>query len=214
MSKTRIIIVDDHQLIIEGLTSLLAHSHFEVAATFNSAGEALDYISAESADVQIVISDIAMPGMSGIELCRNIKANFSSIYVLMLSMYSSNEAVHEALMAEADGFIVKHSTTDFLTALNKLQKGGTYFSEELLPRLYRGIQKDSSRPANADCLSHREKEILSLIAQELTSDEIAGKLFISKKTVDNHRTNMLAKTNSKSTIGLIKYALQQDLLRF
>ena len=210
---TRIIIADDHQMILDGINDMLAaEREFRVMATVPDGQLALEKIEAEPAACNVLITDISMPRLSGIDLCRKVKASFPHIQVLVLSMYSSTEAVQEAVMAEADGYLLKNSgKQELLTALHRITKGGTYFSEAILPIIYKQYQKAKIRDEVLHLLSARELEILSLIVKEQTSEEIASKLFISKKTVDNHRANILEKTGCKTTIGLVKWAIRNGL---
>lgn len=208
-----IMIADDHQLVIDGIKSMLASepSYF-FAAEANNGQQALDQITADPDRFHMLISDISMPVLSGTELCRNIKQHYPHIKVLILSMYNSAVVVKEAVAAEADGYILKNTgKEEFLTALHRISDGGTYFTQDILPILYSQYQKEKKQEQLLANLSQREKEVLALIVKEHTSEEIAGKLFISKKTVDNHRANLLEKTHSKSTIGLVKYAIKNGI---
>ena len=213
MSKTNILLVDDHRIMLDGIESMLQHTDYQIVALCGNGEEAWQWLDHNPGVVHIVITDISMPVMNGIDLCKKIKGNYPGIYVLMLSMYNSAAAIDEVLNAEADGFILKNaSKTEFISALLKIQNGGTYFSQEIIPFLYKQIVAERKKDSALAVLTEREKEILVMIAQEDTSDEIASKLFISKKTVDNHRTNMLQKTGSKSTIGLVKFAIRNGII--
>lgn len=213
MKKINILLVDDHRIMLDGIESMLQHTDYNIVALCSNGAEAWTWLCENPTVVNIVITDISMPLMNGIELCRKIKAQFPNIYVLMLSMYNSAAAINEVLNAEADGFILKNaSKIEFTNALHKIQNGGTYFSQEIIPFLYKQIIEERKKVIELAVLTEREREILEMIAQENTSDEIAQKLFISKKTVDNHRTNMLHKTNSKTTIGLVKFAIRNGIV--
>ncbi len=212
--QTPILLADDHQLVLDGIVSLLQGSDYHIIATCNNGEEVLKTLAATEILPEIVLTDIKMPLLNGIDLCRKIKETYPNIKVVMLSMYSSADAIREALNAEADGFMLKNTTKkQFLEGLHKVEHGGTYFSEEIIPFLYQQILTERTKTQELVLLSDREREVLLLIAQELTSDEIAERLFISKKTVDNHRTNMLHKTGSKSTVGLVKFAIRTGMLQ-
>ena len=213
MQTTPIIIADDHQLVIDGIKSMLAsHPNFEVVGEALNGQEAMDLIQASPEKYSILITDISMPLLSGIELCKMIKSQFPHIKVLILSMYSSVNVVKESIMAEADGYILKNAGKDkLLEALLQIDNDGMYYSEEIIPLIYSQIEKEKVQKENISILTPRELEILKLIVQELTSDEIANRLFLSKKTVDNHRSNILAKTGSKSTIALLKFAFNNGI---
>ncbi len=213
MEKINILLVDDHRIMLDGIESMLQNSQYNIVGLCANGEEAWTWINANEDKVNIVITDISMPLMNGIELCKKIKATYHHINVLMLSMYNSAAAVDEVLQAEADGFILKNaSKVEFINALHKIQNGGTYFSQEIIPFLYKQIIAERKKEMELGVLTQREKEILEMIALEFTSDEIASKLFISKKTVDNHRTNMLQKTHCKSTIGLVKFAIRNGIV--
>lgn len=211
--KHRIILVDDHNIVIDGLQSVLKNSDFEVVGSAFNGQEALELINKKYDELDIVISDIEMPVMNGIELCKIIKKQFPKIKVMMLSMYNSAEIVKEVVAAESDGFILKNSGKDeLLTALTRIINNSTYYSGELLPLIYAQIVKQKEYQLSLKSLSEREMEVLTLIVQEYTSDQIANQLNISKRTVDNHRTHILEKTGCKSTIGLVKFAMKHGIV--
>lgn len=213
MSKGyNIIIADDHQIVIDGIKSVLSDSDYQVIEEAQNGQAAYNIISSNPEKFQLLITDISMPLLSGTELCKMVKQNYPHLKVLILSMYSSSSVVKEAVMAEADGFILKNAGKEELQkAIHKIVNDGTYYSDEIIPIIYHQIEKEKKQKENTHILSEREREILSLIVKELTSEQIAEKLFISKKTVDNHRTNILEKTGCKSTIGLVKYALNNGI---
>ncbi len=213
MDKVNLLLVDDHRMMLDGIESMLQPAGYNILALCTNGEEAWTWLNEHSSDVQIVITDISMPLMNGIDLCKKIKLIYPHISVLMLSMYNSTAAIDEVLNAEADGFILKNANKqEFINALHKIQNGGTYFSQEIIPFLYKQIIAERKKDIELAVLTDREREILEMIALELTSDEIAAKLFISKKTVDNHRTNMLQKTHCKSTIGLVKFAIRNGIV--
>lgn len=208
-----ILIADDHQLVIDGIKSMLASEpHFEITAEANDGKQAIELISNDPSRFRLLITDISMPVLSGVELCKMVKQQFPDIKVLILSMYNSVSVVKEAIGAEADGYILKNTGKDeFLTAIHRISDGGTYFTQDILPIIYNQYQKERKHEDELAHLSKREKEVLALIVREHTSEEIGQQLFISKKTVDNHRANLLEKTGCSSTIGLVKYAIKNGM---
>ncbi len=211
-SEYNIIIADDHQIVIDGIKSVLSNTVYKVTDEALNGQTALSIISSNPDKFNLLITDISMPLLSGTELCKKVKQSFPLIKVLILSMYSSSSVVKEVVMAEADGFILKNAGKEELQkAIHKILNDGTYYSDEIIPIIYNQIEKEKKQKENTQILSEREREILSLIVKEFTSEQIAEKLFISKKTVDNHRTNILDKTGCKSTIGLVKYALKNGI---
>ena len=210
--KINILIADDHQMVIDGLKMMLENEAYNVVSEANNGQEAIDLISANPEKYDLVLTDISMPLLSGTELCKMIKAQFPNIQVLVLSMYNNAQAVKEAVLAEADGYILKNSgRSELLQALHRITNGGTYFSQDIVPIIYGQYQRQKVQDEKLNVLSPREKEILALIVKEFTSEEIAEKLFISKKTVDNHRQHLFIKCNCKSTVGLVKYAIANGL---
>lgn len=212
-SITQIIIADDHQMVIDGIKSMLsANQEYVIVAEANNGQAALDLIASNPDKFQLLLTDISMPLLSGTELCKMVKAQYPHVQVLILSMYNNATAVKEAVMAEADGYILKNSgKEELLNALYRISNGGTFFSHDIVPIIYNQYQKQRKQDEELNVLSPREKEVLALIVKELTSEEIAEKLFISKKTVDNHRQNLFLKCNCKSTVGLVKYAIKHGI---
>ncbi|WP_113634994.1 response regulator transcription factor [Nubsella zeaxanthinifaciens] len=212
IEKINILITDDHQMVIDGLKMMLDGDVYQVISEANNGQEAIDLIQTQPEQYHLLLTDISMPLLSGTELCKMVKSQFPHIQVLVLSMYNNAQAVKEAVLAEADGYILKNSgRTELLQALHRITNGGTYFSQDIVPIIYGQYQKQKVKDEKLNVLSPREREILSLIVKEFTSEEIAEKLFISKKTVDNHRQNLFVKCNCKSTVGLVKYALANGL---
>lgn len=210
MDKPKIIIADDHEIVIDGIKSMLGTDpRFEIVGQALNGQEVLSLLLNRPNCCDIIIADVSMPVMTGVELCRKIKQDYPAIKVLILSMYSSPAVVRDCIHAEADGYVLKNAGKEVLVeALNIVCNHGTYYSEEIIPILSQQASKESREREQQASLSKREQEVLALIVEEYTSEEIASTLFISKKTVDNHRASILNKTNCKSTIGLIKFAIK------
>lgn len=208
-----ILIADDHQMVIDGISSMLQNEkQYEVTGQANNGQAAFDMIMSKPDKYRLLLTDISMPLLTGTELCKMVKSQFPHIQVLILSMYNNAQAIKEAVMAEADGYILKNSgREELLLALHKITNNGTYFSQDIVPIIYNQYQKQKDRDEQLSTLTTREKEVLSLIVSEKTSEEIAEKLFISKKTVDNHRQHLLEKCNCRSTVGLVKYAIKNGI---
>lgn len=211
MEKIRIIITDDHQLFRNGLKILLnAFQEFEVTAEASNGEEFLRILKHTPADV--VLMDINMPEMDGIEATRKGLKLCPGIDIIALSMYGEEEYYYKMVDAGAKGFLLKDSDiSEVKEAILTVRKGGSYFSQELL---YHVIQKIKHRELESKSanLSRREKEILLKICEGLSNQEIAETLFISKRTVDKHRANLLGKTNSKNTASLILFAIRNKLI--
>ncbi len=211
MEKIRIIIADDHQLFRNGLKILLnAFPEFEVVGEAANGSEFLKILGTTKADIALM--DINMPEMDGIEATRQGLKVSPEICILALSMYGEEEYYYKMVDAGAKGFLLKDSDiNEVKEAILTVSRGGSYFSQELL---YYVIQKFKHREneTKAANLSRREKEILQKICEGLSNQEIAETLFISKRTVDKHRANLLGKTNSKNTASLILFALRNKLI--
>lgn len=213
MTNLGIMIVDDHQMVIDGIKSMLVNeSHIQLFAEANDGESAMQILAQQSEYINFVISDISMPVCNGTELCKRIKQQYPTISVLFLSMYDSAAVVREAVAVEADGYILKNSgKSELLKAISKIADGGTYFSDSIIPLLYSQYKQEKEQASYLTNLTEREREVLGLILKEYTSHEIGERLFISKKTVDHHRMHLLEKTGSKSTVGLVKFAIQAGL---
>lgn len=163
----------------------------------------------------MLITDISMPGVSGIELTRWVKQNYPEIKVLVLTMYNDREIVNEILMSEAEGYILKNTgKQELINAINRINDNSTYYSTEVLNIMMTRLKKQKSIEENIAILTPREIEILRLIMEEFSSEEIADKLFISKHTVDTHRKNIIQKTNTRTIVGLLKFAIENNLTEY
>lgn len=211
MNKIRIIITDDHQLFRNGLKILLnSFPEFEVAGEASNGKEYLELLKTIQADIALM--DINMPEMDGIEATkRGVKMN-PSVNVIALSMYGEEEYYYKMVDAGAKGFLLKDSDiSEVKEAILTVVKGGSFFSQELLYHVIQKIKHRELETKSAN-LSKREREILVKICEGLSNQEIAEALFISKRTVDKHRANLLGKTNSKNTASLILFAIKNKLI--
>ena len=212
-TRISLLVADDHQMIIDGVKNMLLRDRqYAIEGEANDGEQALALIAQDPYKYQVLLTDVKMPKLTGIELCKEVKATYPHIKVLVLSVFDNAEIIHDALDAEADGYILKNATRqEFLTALQRICEHGTYFSQDVLPVILEQYQKEKKQEQDRIHLTAREKEVLTLIVKELTSEEIARELFISKKTVDAHRSNLLEKSKSKTTIGLVKLAIKNGL---
>ncbi|WP_106792389.1 response regulator transcription factor [Aquimarina sp. Aq78] len=207
-TPVKIMIVDDHQMFIDGIKSLLRKEEYlQIVSEYLCAEDALEQLKKDTVD--IVITDISMPGMSGIELIKTIKSTYSNLKVLVLSMHNDKEVVSEIMMSEADGYILKNTgKQELIEALTRITDNGTYYSKEVLSVMVNKVKKERKIEAETNELTDREVKVLELICQEYSSQEIADKLFIGRRTVDTHRQNILRKTKVKTIVGLIKYGIR------
>ncbi|WP_190242744.1 response regulator [Hymenobacter lapidiphilus] len=209
-----LLLVDDHPMIVEGIRQmLLPEPDLQVVAQANGGEQALELLETHP-HVQVVLLDLSMPGMSGIELARAIRANWPDVRVLALSMFHDHATVAEVLEAGGAGYVLKTATCiELSTAIRQVAAGRTYFSQDVADTLLESQQiAGDLKAARLPAITRREREILQLVAREHSNLEIAEALFISERTVETHRRNLLAKTNSKSVVGLIQYAIRHNLL--
>jgi DNA-binding NarL/FixJ family response regulator len=211
MDKIRIALADDHQLFRNGLKILLgSYADFEVLAEASNGNELLRAL--ENSPCDIVLMDISMPEMDGVEATGRLARQMPDTRVIALSMYGEEEYYYRMVDAGAKGFILKDSDiSEVHDAIVAVYKGGNYFSQELLYHVIKRI-KNREQEVKSSSLSKREREILLKICEGLSNHEIADALFISKRTVDKHRANLLAKTGSKNTASLILYAIKNRLI--
>ncbi|NLN95189.1 MAG: response regulator transcription factor [Bacteroidales bacterium] len=219
MKKIRIFIIDDHKLFVEGISSLLSDDpRFEIVGHALSGNELLSKFT--ELDLDIFLIDINMPEISGVELTRQIKKLNPKANILALTMYDDYSYVEKMIKSGAAGYVLKSANLSELSkAIEIVASGKKYFGEEIQEMVYNKISGkaafDDKRPSmNELSLTKREIEILSLIVQEYTTQQIAEKLFISERTVETHRKNIFSKTKVKSAIGLSKFAFQHGIIDF
>jgi DNA-binding NarL/FixJ family response regulator len=209
--KISLAIVDDHQIVIDGLIALLqGHDRFNIQFATTRPTEVIARLAQQPVD--ILLTDIAMPGLPGNELAREVKLKFPGVRILALSMSGQGDIVNEMINdSDISGYVLKNiGQQELLRALEKIAGGGIYFSEEVLDELKRISQR---RKEKSDAhLTDREIEIIRLIEKEYNNRQIAEALYISERTVETHRKNIFRKTNTNSVIGLVKYAYEHRLI--
>jgi DNA-binding NarL/FixJ family response regulator len=214
MDKIRVMIADDHKIFRDGIKSILAkEKDIEVVEEAARGSEVIEKVGKSAIDV--IVLDIDMGEPNGIEVAEIISREYPDVKILILSMMGLHDFIIQALEKGAIGFILKNAGKDeLLTAIRSVAKGDSYFSKEVSVILIEHLNKPRiTRKRIADIpLSARELEVLRLIAQENSNPEIAEKLFISIRTVDTHRRNLLEKLGVKNTAGLVKYAIQKGLI--
>ncbi|MEO8934909.1 MAG: response regulator transcription factor [Xanthomarina sp.] len=209
MKKINIIIADDHLMFLEGINTIL--SDMEEIAEIHLATEGKQVLRLlNQFEIGLIISDINMPKMDGIELLTEIKKNHGYVKIIMLSMLDNHRTVHKVIQKGADGFVPKFTNKEELQkAVRTVLNQESYFSDSIKQRYMESVF-ERKKYKNIE-ISPREKEVLALLAEELTSKEISEKLFISVNTVETHRKNILLKTGSKTTTGAVKYAIESGL---
>lgn len=208
------LLADDHKIFREGVRSILEkEKDIKVVGEASNGTEVIDLMEQLEVDVLVLDIDIGTP--NGIEITALVSNSHPETKILILSMMGLHDFVIEALEKGAIGFLLKNTGKDeVLTAIRSVSKGDSYFSREVSAILIEQLHKPaSSRRKSSDIpISPREIEVLKLIAQEFSNSEIAEKLFISIRTVDTHRRNLLEKLGAKNTAGLVKFAIQKGLL--
>ncbi len=208
----KIILVDDHHLFGQSLRLLMAETvRPEEINVFKSAAEVLDFLRESESD--IVISDLQMPGINGIELTRKIHETHPEVKVLILTIDDDPLRIKEAISAGASGYLLKDTDQqELIEAVGRLSDGLPYYSEKVLKIIASASQTSDEISSRLNILSSREKEVLKLIAEEYASHEIADRLFVSLNTVETHRKNLLKKLEVKNVVGLIKFAMRNGLI--
>jgi DNA-binding NarL/FixJ family response regulator len=210
--KLKIFIVDDHQILIDGIEAMLMGIvDFEVVGKCLNGNTALEFLSENKVDV--LLTDLYMPQMTGIELTQKVKKRFPEVRILALSVSYDVSIVHDLMDAGISGFIIKTIGRDeLIEAIHEIAKGNIYFSREVSNEILRSLSNKNETEEENYHLTEREIEIVKLIAQEFSNNVIANKLCISERTVETHRKNIYRKTNTKTIVGLIKYAVERKLI--
>ena len=211
--KIKIALVDDHTLFRSGLVGLLAqHPNYEVVADVGSGEEFLALLP--TLDVDVVFMDISMPGIDGSETTRRALIERPELRIITLSMYGDEHFYSLMVERGASGFLLKDSDIEEVyAAIDTIVKGDSYFSRALLDSLTRNMSRLATTvTSDEEALSEREIEILVEVCRGLSNQEIADKLFISKRTVDKHRANILEKTGCKNTANLVVFAIKNRLV--
>lgn len=204
----KVFIVDDHQLVIDGLKMLLSqHPDYLVVGESNQPLLAVEKMRSLKPD--ILLTDVSMKGLSGIELSRLVRNQFPEIKILALSMFGDAQIISEMIDAGIDGYILKNTGyEELITALEKLSIGQAYFSAAITQNLARTVKEQEDKTS----LTDREIEIIRLIEQEYSNKQMAAQLFVSERTIETHRKNIFRKTNTQTVVGLLKYAYDRKII--
>jgi DNA-binding NarL/FixJ family response regulator len=207
---TRVLLADDHPVVRNGLRELLnSEPDFRVVAEVDDGAQAVERALAD--DVDLVILDVTMPRMTGLQAARELSSRKPGLRVLMLSMHENEQFLFEALRAGASGYVLKTAADrDLVNACRATMRGETFLYAGAVAALVREhLDRDAG---SLDPLTPREIEVVKLVAEGHTSDEIAGMLFISRKTVDRHRANILEKLGMRDRVDLTRYAIRRGLI--
>ncbi|MDZ7900001.1 MAG: response regulator transcription factor [Arcicella sp.] len=209
----KVIVVEDHQILLESISLLISTiPNIELVGKASNGLKAMQIL--ENEEVDIIVSDVQMPVMNGIELTWKVKQQFPHIKVLMLTVSEDSQTIKNALQAGADGFIFKSAEREELEmAMESLMNNKKYFSDKAILSLAEAQNEVfiSDKEALKTMLTERELQILKLISQEMSGIQIAEKLFISPTTVESHRKNLFSKIGVNTSVGLVKYALKHGI---
>lgn len=217
MEKIRLILVDDHLLVRTGIANLLSgEPGFEIIGEASDAKEMFDLIRQSQPDIAVL--DIALPGMSGIEITKKLHNDYPGIRILILSMHTSEEFIFNAINSGARGYLPKNtSRKELIEAIYAIQRGEEFFAESIsnvilksyIKKVRTNLPEDDN---NEGLLSKREIEVLRLFAEGMTNQEIADKLFISIRTVESHKNHIMARLELKTTVDLVKFAIRNNIV--
>lgn len=210
MKKVEVLLVDDHQMFRDGLKAILEDEHdIEVKYEASNAEECLSIVKKNTPD--IILMDINMPELDGIECTRLALSHNPNLNILALTMHDDGKTIREIIEAEAKGYVIKDAGKSVLTeAIRTVHAGGSYFPESVMKKVVVSLR--SKNVATTIRLTHREKQILRLICEEHTTQEIAEILHLSNNTVETHRKNLLGKTGCKNSVGLMRFAIENSLI--
>ncbi|MCU0338583.1 MAG: response regulator transcription factor [Spirosomaceae bacterium] len=211
---TRVLITDDHQIVLDSLSLLISTiPSMEVVGTLNDSRKVLDFLDVNEVDV--LVTDLSMPYLTGVDLTLQVRSTFPHVKILMLTVSEDADTIRKAFQAGISGYVMKKANrAELERALTTVANGDKYFSEAVMKELLSpsATQAANDIPAEPVAVTARELEIIRLIAQELSTTEIAERLFISVGTVETHRHNILRKLDVKNAIGIIKYAIKHKLV--
>lgn len=218
MSKIKVLLVDDHQIVRDGIFALLIKEHeIEIVGEASNGDELFEKLKFIKPD--IIILDISLPKMSGIEIAGILSKDYPQIRIIVFSSYTDEETIFKSIRAGAKGFLPKDSMReDLVEAIKKVNQGFEYLSEKIPNTILMdyikksGHQEEKFNNSKLGSLTKREREILKLIAEGMSYKEIGNELFISVRTVETHKNNILQKLELKSTIDLVKFAIKNDLI--
>ncbi len=211
--KHNLIIADDHKMFLDGLLSILSSErNYNIVYTAKHGGHVQKYITVNSEEkVDLVITDVTMPEVDGIALNKWLKSNAKDIKTLVVSMHNIPEIIDQLIESDVDGYVPKNAEKEeFLKAIETILGGEKYFSKEITD-IYLKNKFTKKKEAEVK-LTKREIEVITLIAEEFTTQEIADKLFLSKHTIESYRKNLITKLNVRNLAGLTKYAIKKGYL--
>ena len=211
MKKYKILLADDHQLFREGVEMIVSEiENCSVVGSLKDGVQVIHFLDSNDLP-DLLLMDLQMPNLDGKTTLEEVRRRFSALKVIIISMYNNPTIVRSLINSGANGYLLKNADkVEFKLAIEKVFEGGRYFSSEVTESL--AFQSSDENPDIKNILSERELEIVLLIAQGMSSQQVADKLFISVRTVETHRKNILSKLNLNNVAGLIRLAFQQGLI--
>lgn len=212
----KVLIADDHTMFADGIASILATEPGIEVVGHTLSGEGV-FEMVQNHEINLILLDINLLDMSGIEVCKKLNKERADIKILAISMFNEESFITEILKHGAMGYILKNTDKEeLLKAIRTVNSGKTFFSKAVTETIMRGLLKNQSgstgKTAELPKISRREREVLELIAQEFTTQEIADQLFINLKTVESHRSSLLSKFNSRNSVGLVRAAMEKGVI--
>lgn len=217
-NKIKIILADDEVLFRKGISFLLEREeNFEIIFEVSNGKELVSFLRESTIHPDIIMMDLKMPLLNGVEATRIIMEEFPEVKIIALTSYDSKSFIANMINIGAASYLVKNTTPlVMIKTINEVYQKGIYYNDQVLKIIQEGIVSNTAKHNKSmfdeDYLTNREKEVLMLICKQLNTHEIAEKLFISPRTVEGHRNNLLLKTESKNVAGLVVYAIQNKLI--
>ena len=213
----KILLADDELLFRKGIAFLLEREkNIEIIFEASDGSEILDYLKKNKVHPDIILMDLKMPNLNGVEATKIIQKDFPEIKIIALTSYDSKSFINNMIQVGASSYLIKNATpTEMIFTINEVAKNGFYYNESVMQVINEcatQIQKNSKLILEENFLTSREKEVLELICKQFNTQEIADKIFISPRTVEGHRTNLLLKTDCKNIAGLVVYAIQNKII--
>lgn len=209
---TKIAITDDHQIVLQGIHTMLEGiDEVTIVGLYNNGTQTLEFIGTDQPD--ILLLDINLPDINGIQLCKKLKQVYPKLKIIAISNYDEVSFIKRMLSNGADGYLLKNTDKlELLSAFKVVLENGKYIQRDIEKKLLNESLGMNTSKGFLVKLTRREKEVLAAIAEELTTQEISEKLFVSVKTIETHRTNIMSKLGAKNSVGIIKKAIEKGLL--
>lgn len=216
-NKIKIILADDEILFRKGISFLLQREkNIEIIFEVSNGSELLSFLKESTIHPDIIMMDLKMPLLNGVEATKIINNDYPKIKIIALTSYDSKSFIANMISIGSASYLIKNSTpTEMIETINEVSEKGFYYNENVMQVIHDGILSTNTKLKSVfdeDYLTNREKEVLQLICKQLNTNDIAEKLFISNRTVDGHRNNLLLKTESKNVAGLVVYAIQNKII--